>query len=108
MLVIEVVGPTLKDKIIPKGKKLHANSGYNIVWYLLDLFPIALVRPTLVQLQGNGKYLWLMHGMFRSNGGCGYVKKPDFLMKLGPDNSVFDPKAKLQVKKTLKVSTLSK
>ena len=36
------------------------------------------------------------------------MKKPDFLMKLGPDNSVFDPKAKSQVKKTLKVSTLSK
>lgn len=44
-----------------------------------------------------------MHGMFRSNGGCGFVKKPDFLMKVGPDNRVFDPKEKLQVKKTLKV-----
>ncbi|KAL5562636.1 hypothetical protein UlMin_032383 [Ulmus minor] len=33
-----------------------------------------------------------MHGMFRANGGCGYVKKADFLMKLGPYNKVFDPK----------------
>jgi len=44
-----------------------------------------------------------MHGMFRANGGCGYVKKPDFLLENGPDNEVFDPKAKLPVKTTLKV-----
>jgi phosphatidylinositol phospholipase C, delta len=44
-----------------------------------------------------------MHGMFRANGGCGYVKKPDFLLTTGPDNEVFDPKAKLPVKTTLKV-----
>lgn len=44
-----------------------------------------------------------MHGMFRANGGCGYVKKPDFLQSIGPNNEVFDPKAKLPVKKTLKV-----
>ena len=55
--------------------------------------------------QGYGKSLWLMHGLFRSNGGCGYVKKPDFLMKRGPRNELFDPKVKLPVKKTLKVST---
>lgn len=44
-----------------------------------------------------------MHGMFRANGGCGYVKKPDFLLNASPTNQVFDPKAKLPVKKTLKV-----
>lgn len=55
------------------------------------------------QLQGYGRFLWLMHGMFRGNGGCGYVKKPDFLMRVDPNNPVFDPKAKLDVKKTLKV-----
>ena len=44
-----------------------------------------------------------MQGMFKGNGGCGYVKKPDFLMKVGPHNEVFDPKRNLPVKKTLKV-----
>lgn len=44
-----------------------------------------------------------MQGMFRANGGCGYVKKPDFLLNTGPDNNVFNPKAKLPVKKTIKV-----
>lgn len=44
-----------------------------------------------------------MQGLFRANGGCGYVKKPDILLKDGSDNEVFDPKRKLQVKQTLKV-----
>ncbi|WRX33436.1 C2 domain - like 10 [Theobroma cacao] len=38
--------------------------------------------------KGYGKSLWLMHGMFRSNGGCGYVKKPEFLMNVGPNDQV--------------------
>lgn len=45
----------------------------------------------------------MMQGFFRANGGCGYVKKPDFL--LSPDGScdeVFNSMA-LPVKKTLKV-----
>lgn len=47
-----------------------------------------------------------MHGMFQANGRCGYVKKPDFLVKTGPHNEVFDPKAQLPVKTTLKVRAL--
>lgn len=48
-----------------------------------------------------------MHGMFRANGGCGYIKKPDFLMHKGSNYEVFDPKKTLTVKKTLKVSIFS-
>lgn len=44
-----------------------------------------------------------MQGMFRANGGCGYVKKPDFLLQTGTQNELFDPKKTLPVKKTLKV-----
>ncbi|URE42865.1 RHOD [Musa troglodytarum] len=53
--------------------------------------------------KGHGRSLWLMHGFYKANGGCGYVKKPDFLLSTGSDNEVFDPKAILPVKKTLKV-----
>ncbi|AES99590.1 putative phosphoinositide phospholipase C [Medicago truncatula] len=54
-------------------------------------------------MQGLGKSLWLMQGMFRANGGCGYVKKPEILMqKLQCDNE-FDPTRIMPVKKTLKV-----
>ncbi|MFG1552227.1 hypothetical protein ACDT19_14080, partial [Staphylococcus aureus] len=52
-------------------------------------------------MQGYGRKLWLMHGMFKSNGGCGYVKKPDFLLR---DDEMFDPQATLPVKITLKVT----
>ncbi|XP_062202676.1 phosphoinositide phospholipase C 2-like isoform X1 [Phragmites australis] len=54
-------------------------------------------------MQGHDKALRLMQGFFRANGGCGYVKKPDFLLTSGPNGEVFDPKASLPVKKTLKV-----
>jgi phosphatidylinositol phospholipase C delta len=54
-------------------------------------------------LQGHGRALWLMYGFYKANGGCGYVKKPDFLMQTCPDGKVFDPKADLPVKATLKV-----
>lgn len=47
-----------------------------------------------------------MHGFFKANGGCGYVKKPDFLMHIGENNEVFNPVEKLQVKKALKVESL--
>lgn len=47
-----------------------------------------------------------MNGMFKANGGCGYVKKPDFLLKSDPHEELFDPKVTLPVKKTLKVSAL--
>lgn len=47
-----------------------------------------------------------MHGMFRANGGCGYVRKPDFLMQKGSHDVVLDPKITLPVQKMLKVSIL--
>lgn len=45
-----------------------------------------------------------MQGMFRANGGCGYLKKPDLLLGSGPTDQVFDPNATLLVKTTLKVT----
>ncbi|GAU28697.1 hypothetical protein TSUD_216040 [Trifolium subterraneum] len=30
-----------------------------------------------------------MEGMFKANGGCGYVKKPDFLLN---NNKIYDPR----------------
>ena len=53
--------------------------------------------------KGYGKYLWIMQGMFRANGGCGYVKKPDFLLNICSNNEVSDPSIRRQVKNTLKV-----
>lgn len=44
-----------------------------------------------------------MQGMFKANGGCGYVKKPHFLLNVGDNNEVFDPQKELEVKTVLKV-----
>jgi phosphatidylinositol phospholipase C delta len=84
-------------RVYPKGTRFNSSNYKPLVGWMHGAQMVAF------NMQGYGRYLWLMQGMFRSNGGCGYVKKPDFLMKAGPHNEVFDPKAKLPFKKTLKV-----
>ncbi|KAJ6432515.1 hypothetical protein OIU84_019702 [Salix udensis] len=84
-------------RIYPKGTRITSSNYKPLVGWMHGAQMIAF------NMQGYGKSLWLMHGMFRANGGCGYLKKPDFLMEKGPNNEVFDPKRKLAVTKTLKV-----
>ncbi|GJP31053.1 hypothetical protein CLOM_g8191 [Closterium sp. NIES-68] len=36
-----------------------------------------------MNMQGYGRPLWIVHGFFSANGGCGFVKKPDFYLKPG-------------------------
>ncbi|KAL5230163.1 hypothetical protein ABZP36_028939 [Zizania latifolia] len=61
------------------------------------------VQMVAANMQGHGRKLWLTQGMFRANGGCGYVKKPDILMNRDADK-LFDPTSKLPVKTRLKVT----
>uniref|UniRef100_A0A0E0DLF8 Phosphoinositide phospholipase C n=1 Tax=Oryza meridionalis TaxID=40149 RepID=A0A0E0DLF8_9ORYZ len=61
------------------------------------------VQMVAANMQGHGRKLWLTQGMFRANGGCGYVKKPDILMNNDPDK-LFDPTSKLPIKTRLKVT----
>ncbi|XP_052156767.1 phosphoinositide phospholipase C 2-like isoform X1 [Oryza glaberrima] len=88
-------------------------------WNLLRIFPRSTritssnynplmgwrygVQMVAANMQGHGRKLWLTQGMFRANGGCGYVKKPDILMNNDPDK-LFDPTSKLPVKTRLKVT----
>ncbi|KAL9995018.1 putative phosphoinositide phospholipase C [Helianthus debilis subsp. tardiflorus] len=51
--------------------------------------------------KGYGRSLWVMQGMFKANGGCGYVKKPDILIN---NESIFDPRVQLPYKMVLKVT----
>ncbi|KAA3489682.1 Phosphoinositide phospholipase C 6 [Gossypium australe] len=44
-----------------------------------------------------------MQGMFRANGGCGYVKKPNFLLRRGPNDELFDPNLPWEVKTIMTV-----
>lgn len=48
-----------------------------------------------------------MQGMFRANGGCGYVKKPEVLLKDGLPPNVFDPNEPSQIQTHLKVDGLN-
>ncbi|XP_021277995.1 phosphoinositide phospholipase C 4-like [Herrania umbratica] len=95
----DVVRFTQKNflRIYPKGTRFNSSNYKPLIGWMHGAQMVAF------NMQGYGRSLWLMHGMFRSNGGCGYVKKPEFLTNVDPDGQVFDPKAKLPVKKTLKV-----
>ncbi|KAK1421334.1 hypothetical protein QVD17_23585 [Tagetes erecta] len=84
-------------RVFPKGTRVTSTNFKPLLAWMHGAQMVAS------NMQGYGKSLWMMHGMFRSNGGCGYVKKPDFLMSTGPNNEVFDPQVTLNVKKTLKV-----
>ncbi|KAF8775113.1 hypothetical protein HU200_004958 [Digitaria exilis] len=82
-------------RIYPKGTRV-TSSNYNpfLGW-------VHGAQMVAFNMQGYGRALWLMHGFYKANGGCGYVKKPDFLMRTEP--LVFDPREPQPVKKTLKV-----
>ncbi|KAH9767095.1 phosphoinositide phospholipase C 6 [Citrus sinensis] len=95
----DVVRFTQKNilRIYPKGTRVNSSNYKPLIGWMHGAQMIAF------NMQGYGKSLWLMHGMFRANGGCGYVKKPDFLTKEDPSGQLFDPKRPLPVKTTLKV-----
>ncbi|XP_023745045.1 phosphoinositide phospholipase C 4 [Lactuca sativa] len=85
-------------RIYPKGTRITSSNYKPLIGWLHGAQMVAF------NMQGYGRSLWLMHGMFRSNGGCGYVKKPDFLMGYGPKNEVLNLKAKIPAKTSLKVN----
>ncbi|XP_071696710.1 phosphoinositide phospholipase C 6-like isoform X2 [Rutidosis leptorrhynchoides] len=95
----DVVRFTQKNilRIYPKGTRITSSNYKPLIGWLHGAQMVAF------NMQGYGRSLWLMQGMFRANGSCGYVKKPDFLMRCGPKNEVFNPKAKLPARTTLKV-----
>ncbi|KAG6665897.1 hypothetical protein I3843_02G168900 [Carya illinoinensis] len=95
----DVVRFTQKNilRVYPKGTRVTSSNYKPHIGWMHGAQMVAF------NMQGHGKLLWLMQGMFRTNGECGYVKKPDFLMQRGPHNEVFNPKRTFIVKKTLKV-----
>ncbi|XP_061351668.1 phosphoinositide phospholipase C 6-like [Gastrolobium bilobum] len=84
-------------RVYPKGTRVTSSNYRPHIGWTYGAQMVAF------NMQGYGKSLWFMQGMFRANGECGYVKKPAFLIEKGPHNEVFDPKRTLPVKKTLKV-----
>jgi len=58
-------------------------------------------------MQGYGRPLWLVQGFFRANGGCGYVRKPRFLLETENGQGLFNPTDIRPVKTKLKVKVLT-
>ncbi|KAI3514056.1 hypothetical protein L1887_12372 [Cichorium endivia] len=85
-------------RIYPKGTRITSSNYKPLIGWLHGAQMVAF------NMQGYGRSLWLMHGMFRANGGCGYVKKPDFLLRHGPKDEMFNRKTKLPAKTSLKVN----
>ncbi|EOY17778.1 Phospholipase C 2 [Theobroma cacao] len=85
-------------RVYPKGIRVDSSNYNPLIGWMHGAQMVAF------NMQGYGRSLWLMHGMFKANGGCGYVKKPDFLLKSGPHDDVFDPSVRLPVKTVLKVT----
>ncbi|XP_075499987.1 phosphoinositide phospholipase C 2-like [Primulina tabacum] len=85
-------------RVYPKGIRFDSSNYNPLIGWMHGAQMVAF------NMQGYGRSLWLMHGMFKANGGCGYVKKPNFLLKAGPDGKVFDPKDMLPIKVTLRVT----
>ncbi|OAY83545.1 Phosphoinositide phospholipase C 6, partial [Ananas comosus] len=84
-------------RVYPKGTRVTSSNYRPLVAWMHGAQMVAF------NMQGYGRSLWLMKGFYKANGGCGYVKKPDFLLTSGPNGEVFDPKATMPVKTTLKV-----
>ncbi|KAL3680533.1 hypothetical protein R1sor_023489 [Riccia sorocarpa] len=87
-------------RIYPYGLRLNS-SNYNplLAWS-------HGAQMVAFNMQGYGKPLWLVHGFFRQNGGCGYVKKPDFLFPSKNSGREFDPRVPQARKVTLKVKAI--
>jgi phosphatidylinositol phospholipase C delta len=89
-------------KIYPKLTRVTSSNFNPLIAFLHGAQMVAF------NMQGYGRNLWLVHGFFRANGGCGYVKKPEFLLRSANndgdnDQNTFDPKVQRPLKTTLKV-----
>ncbi|CAJ1860230.1 unnamed protein product [Sphenostylis stenocarpa] len=111
----EIVRFTLQNllRVYPKGARITSSNynpligwmhGAQMVAFNMQVSPLHF-PPFPFQDMGYGIFRWLMHGMFKANGECGHVIKPDFLLHVGPNNEIFDPRAHM-VKTTLKVKDL--
>ncbi|XP_076945389.1 phosphoinositide phospholipase C 2-like isoform X1 [Bidens hawaiensis] len=82
-------------RVYPKGIRFDSSNYNPLIGWMHGAQMVAF------NMQGYARPLWVMQGMFKANGGCGYVKKPDILMR---NDSIFDPRVTLPVKITLKVT----
>ncbi|KAK4480704.1 hypothetical protein RD792_013786 [Penstemon davidsonii] len=83
---------------------IHAGKGKGGMQDWLKVYPDKVRRLSLSEQELLKAITDYGKDIVRANGGCGYVKKPDFLLKTGSHGEVFDSKATLPVKTTLRVT----
>ncbi|CAK8537662.1 unnamed protein product [Lathyrus sativus] len=81
-------------RVYPKGSRVDSSNYDPMNGWMHGAQMVAF------NMQGHGHYLRYMEGMFKANGGCGYVKKPDILLD---NNNIFDPRVNQPIQKTLHV-----
>ncbi|XP_054818300.1 phosphoinositide phospholipase C 2-like [Prosopis cineraria] len=84
-------------RIYPKGTRLDSSNYNPMIGWSHGAQMVAF------NMQGHGKYLWIMEGMFRAYGSCGYVKKPDILLE-DPDDVFYPFQADDPIKQHLLVT----
>ncbi|XP_027337550.1 phosphoinositide phospholipase C 6-like [Abrus precatorius] len=84
-------------RVYPKGERVQSSNFRPHLGWIYGAQMVAF------NMQGHDKSLRLMQGLFRANGGCGYVKKPEFLIRKLPHEEEFHPKRTMPVKQILKV-----
>ncbi|KAK7275996.1 hypothetical protein RIF29_17125 [Crotalaria pallida] len=81
-------------RIYPKGLRVDSSNYEPMTGWMHGAQMVAF------NMQEHDHFLKIMQGMFRANGGCGYVKKPDILLNA---DKVFDPSSAWKIQKTLEV-----
>ncbi|XP_058766173.1 phosphoinositide phospholipase C 1-like [Vicia villosa] len=81
-------------RVYPKGSRVDSSNYDPMNGWMHGAQMVAF------NMQGHGHYLRYMEGMFKANGGCGYVKKPDILLN---NNKIFDPRVNRPIQKILQV-----
>ncbi|XP_022150956.1 phosphoinositide phospholipase C 2-like isoform X2 [Momordica charantia] len=84
-------------RVYPKGLRLDSSNYNPMLGWTHGAQMVAF------NMQGYGKYLWIMEGMFRGNGGCGYIKKPDVLLKNLDDPASYSESTSSAIISRLKV-----
>ncbi|MED6150323.1 hypothetical protein PIB30_071240 [Stylosanthes scabra] len=87
-------------RVYPKGTRVNSSNFRPHIGWLYGAQMVAM------NMQGYGKSLWHAQGMFRANGGSGYVKKPSLLMNKKDDDdqsSQFNPRTPYPNSRIMKV-----
>ncbi|XP_052107442.1 phosphoinositide phospholipase C 6-like [Arachis duranensis] len=86
-------------RVYPKGTRVNSSNFRPHIGWLYGAQMVAM------NMQGYGKSLWHAQGLFRANGGSGYVKKPPLLMNKNDDgqSNIFNPKTPYPTSRIMKV-----